>query len=216
MNNASMDLESLSLADFQKFRPLRPDLAQFSDFVLVDTYEEFLSVLYQCLYECIKVIEEDPGVRLKDDEDRLTTDFKTFLIGKGYQATHDEKIGGHCDLIVRQPLKDYVWLCEAKIHKNDYVYLKKGFNQLCTRYSPGTQNYNQCGFLIYIRQPNASEVMIKWKKRLIDCNLNDYSHKDCDTRNDLAFISTHCHESSGLPITVRHLAVVLHFNPQDR
>jgi len=209
-------LESLSLADFQQYRPLRPDLAQFADFVLVQTYEDFVNVLYQCIDECIRKMQEDRAVRKKDDEDRLTQDLKLFLCAKGYQATHDEKYGGHCDLVVRHPHKPYVWLGEAKIHRKYYAWLKKGFNQLCTRYSCGTQDANQGGILIYVFQPKAEKILAEWKKRLSECQLENYSDENCPNRPNLAFFSTHCHKSSGSPYTVRHMAVVLHFDPQDR
>lgn len=210
-----VNLESLSLADFQKFRALRPDLAQFADFVLVNSYEQFIKLLYQDIDKCIRSMEEDPAIRANDGEDRLSEDFKMFLRPIGYHVTHDEKIGGHCDLVVRHPHNAYIWLGEAKIH-NSYEYLKQGFNQLCTRYSLGTTNATQGGLLIYIRQQKAAKIITEWQTRLTECNLDDYSVQNCPTRPNLAFFSTHCHESSGLPFTVRHMAIVLHFDPQDK
>jgi hypothetical protein len=138
-----------------------------------------------------------------------------YLRGKGYHATHDEKIGGHCDLVVRQFDKPYMWLGEAKIY-DGCTYLKQGFNQLCTRYSQGTPDTNNGGLLIYIRQPKVARILTEWQKRLTKCNLDDYSAQACPNRPNLAFFSTHCHESSGLPFTVRHMAIVLHFAPQDK
>jgi hypothetical protein len=208
-------LESLSLADFQKYRALRPDLAQFADFILVNSYEQFVRVLYQNIDKCIKLMEEDPAIRKNDEEDRLTEDFKMALRPVGYHVTHDEKIGGHCDLVVRQLDKPYIWLGEAKIHK-DYGYLKQGFNQLCTRYAQGTPDTNHGGLLIYVRRPKVAHILAEWQKRLTECNLEDYSVESCPNRPNLTFFSTHCHESSGLPFTVRHMAIVLHFDPQDK
>jgi hypothetical protein len=203
------------LADFQNNPTLRPDCTDFADFVLVRTHEEFLSVLYRNIDKCIKLMEEDPSIRQDDGEDRLTDDFKLFLRAKGYQATHDEKIGGHCDLVVRQHDKPYVWLGEAKVY-DGCAYLMQGFNQLCTRYSSGATDTNQGGLLIYIRHAKAASILVKWQERLAECDLADYDAQDCPSRPKLAFFSTHCHESSGLPFRVRHMAVILHFQPQDK
>ena len=211
-----MQLESLSLADFQKLRVLRPDCAQFADFVLVKTYEEFMNVLYQNIDECIRLMESGRNLRKNDGEDRLTEDFIMYLKAKGYQAGHDENINGHSDLVIRQKDKPYLWLGEAKIHNGGYDYLMQGFNQLSTRYSLGTTDAFQGGLLIYIRQPKAAKIIDKWRKRLAAFNLDDYSESECVIKPNLAFFSTHCHESSGLPFTVRHMAIVLNFNPQDK
>jgi hypothetical protein len=211
-----MQLESLSLADFKNLRELRPDCARFADFILVQTYEEFVNILYQNIDECIRLMEGGRNLRKNDGEDRLTEDFRMFLRAKGYQARHDENINGHSDLVVSQKDKPYLWLGEAKIHDGGYTYLRQGFDQLTTRYSLGTEDAFHGGLLIYIRQPKAAKIIATWKKRLAAFKLDDYSESECAMKPNLAFFSTHCHESSGLPFTVRHMAIVLHHNPQDK
>lgn len=215
MSDTIKSLESFSLADFQNSPTIRPDCTQFADFVLAHTHEQFLKVLYQSIDDCTKLMEQDRASRENNGENRLTEDFKIFLCARGYDATRETNINGHCDLVVQQRDKPYIWLGEAKIH-NDYGYLKKGFNQLCTRYAQGTPYANHGGLLIYIYQRQAAKILSEWQKRLTECNLDDYSVQACPNRPNLAFFSTHCHASSGLPFTVRHMAIVLHFYPQDK
>lgn len=207
-----MSVDSLTLA---QIRELRPEVASYLDFALVNSPEKFLKALYSDIDACIGLMEEDPSVRQNDSEDRLTEDFKVGLRMRGYNATHDEKIGGHSDLVVRHRNLPCIWLAEAKIH-GSYDYLLKGFNQLSTRYSPGTPGNDQGGMIIYIRQKNAADILQKWKSHLEKSGLYDLTYEDCKQRPKLAFYTTHTHESSGLPYRVRHLAVVLHFDPKDR
>ncbi len=210
-------LESFTLADLRNdMQECRPDLANLANSILAKTHEEFIRVLYSDIDTCIGLMEQDPSVRKNDGEDRLTEDLKVGLIMRGYQVSHDEKIGGHADLVVRHRNLAYIWLGEAKIHDSDYDYLLQGFQQLCTRYAPGTPGTNQGGMIIYIRQAKAALIIGRWRDYLQTLSLDDYSDNDCSSRSGLAFFSTHTHESSGLPYTVRHMAVVLHFDPKDR
>lgn len=209
--NNSLTFDSLTVAQLQSplMRITCPEVAQLADLLLCGTYDRFIELLYRDIDNCIKNMEEDPKVRKQDSEDRLTEDFRTHLKARGtYIVTHDEKIGGHCDLIVRDRNQRYLWLGEAKIH-SDYAWLEKGFSQLCDSYAPGTSDANQGGLIVYIRTKMAKNVLTNWKNRLIQKNLDSYSIQECPSRKELAFFSTHTHERSGLPYKVRHMAVVL-------
>ncbi|GKX58555.1 hypothetical protein [Leminorella grimontii] len=181
--------------------------------LLCSSYEEFLDLLYKDMSECIELMEEDPKVRLHDGEDRLTTDVISFFKAKGYQASHDEMIGGHSDVVIR--FKGYMWLGEAKIHSS-YSYLMQGFSQLCTRYSSGTSNNCNGGLLIYIRNNDAASVIAEWNNRLNSVGLPNYIYSDCENRQGLSFYSQHTHSRSGLPYKVKHMGIVLGFDPQDK
>ena len=207
-------IESLSLSDLRKLGQLRPDLALFADRLLVQNYDEFIRVLYIDIDYCIAKIEEDPFVRRDDGEDRLTAELINMLNCKNYDVAHDEKVGGHSDIVVRH-LAGYLWLGEAKIHK-DYAYLEKGFNQLCTRYAPGTPNADQGALIMYIRVEDCASVVSEWRSRLRALDLPEYTDEDCPSRDVLAFYSQHKHEGSGRVMRVRHLAVKQHFDPKDR
>jgi len=207
-------IESLTLVDLRKLGELRPDLADFADRMLVQSYDEFVRVLNKDLDRCIAGIEEDRGVRQDDGEDRITAEIINILNGMNYDASHDEKVGGHSDIVVRH-LKGYLWLGEAKIH-SDYAYLEQGFNQLCTRYSPGTPNADQGGLIIYMRVQDCAAVLAKWRARVTELGLPEYEDSNCPSRDTLAFFSSHRHEGTGRAIKVRHVAVNQYFDPKDR
>ncbi|MGF6771974.1 hypothetical protein P3T18_004462 [Paraburkholderia sp. GAS199] len=206
--------ESMSLADLKKAAVFRPELGLFVDRLLVRDYADFVRVLYLDLDQCIAKLEEDPGVRQGDGEDRLTAELISMLHSRTYDASHDEKIGGHSDIVVRHH-NGYLWVGEAKIH-SDYDYLQKGFNQLTTRYSPGTPNADQGAFIVYVRNKDCATVVTRWKERLRSVKLAEYAEAECAVRQELGFYSTHKHEGSGRPMRVRHIAIKQHFDPQDR
>lgn len=203
----------LTIADLKKFALFDKSVESFLNKLLCNSYDDFVKNVYKELETCIEFMEEDPSVRKNDGEDRLTTDIIHHFRAKGYHATHDEMIGGHSDIVIKH--KDYMWLGEAKIHSN-YKYLMQGFKQLCTRYSSGTNKNCNGGLVIYIRTNDASAVIDEWKKRLDSEQLPEYSSTQCDSRQELSFHSIHKHARSGLPYKVRHMGVVLGFDPKDK
>ncbi|WP_143016670.1 hypothetical protein [Paraburkholderia phenazinium] len=202
------------MEQLQRFGQAKPEWALFADRLLVGSYEDFVRILYIDIDQCLAKIEEDPDVRSTDGEDRLTAELIGMLCSRTYDASHDEKIGGHSDIVVRHAA-GYLWVGEAKIH-SDYAYLEKGFNQLTTRYSPGTPNADQGALIAYVRVADCAGVLSTWRERLQKLGLPEYSEAECPARDNLAFFSTHKHEGSGRPMRVRHIAVKQHFNPKDR
>jgi len=188
-----------------------PSFGDFLDRTLADNYDDFVKVLYKDIDNIIFSIEENPEHVQDDSEDRLTIEIRRSLKHMGYSATHDEKCGGHTDLLVRKGT--FVWIGEAKIHK-DYAWLLKGFQQLCTRYSTGDSNQRNGGIIIYIFVENAKSVMDKWKEHLSNQDIPEFKTDICNKR-EISFISTHCHTRSGLPFIVRHMPVILSFKPKD-
>ncbi|TBR58390.1 hypothetical protein B4U84_20945 [Westiellopsis prolifica IICB1] len=172
----------------------------------------FIKIFYKDIDKVIYQIQENPELRQKDTEDRLTIEIVNLLCNLGYDASHEPKIGGHVDLAVRT--SDFVWLGEAKKYR-DNNYLWEGFQQLTTRYSSGDSNQANGGLLIYISDEDASSIMEKWQNYLLKKNLPNYSVIPCKMRS-LAFISTHRHQRSGQPFHVRHIPVMLHFDPKDK
>ncbi len=207
-----MTIENLSLRDLTNLGQFLPDLANFASRQLANTYEDFIKVIYKDIDRIVEIIQENPELRQNDIEDRLSIEIVSMLRFCGYNATHDQKFGGHTDILVRK--NNYVWIAEAKIHR-DYEYLWQGFQQLNTRYSTGDSNQKDGGILIYIRGANTKNVIDEWKKRLSNKNLQNYNSFPCPKR-ELAFYSTHTHEGSGLQFTVRHIPVILYFSPQDK
>jgi len=177
----------------------------FEDDLIRNLYKDIDKVIFQ--------IQENPELRQDDNEDRLTIDIVNPLRNLGYDVSHETKIGGHVDIAVRK--NDFLWLGEAKIYR-DNNYLWEGFQQLVTRYSTGDSNQENGGLLIYIiRHEDASSIMQKWQNYLLEKSLPGFSLRPCKMRS-LAFISTHKHERSGQAFHVRHIPVMLHFDPKDK
>lgn len=212
MTDSNFSIPNLSLKELRKLESYIPELGRFPSRLLAETYDEFINELYKDIDTLIFYKEENPELYGKDTEDRITIDIKIFLCGLGYNASHETKIGGHADLVVKK--KEFLWIGEAKIHSS-YSYLWEGFLQLTTRYSTGDCNQKDGGLLIYIRNENAKTIMDKWQTHLCSKKLPDYSFNPCSKRR-LAFFSNHKHERTGESFRVRHMGITLYFNPKDK
>jgi hypothetical protein len=208
------NIEDFSLKELQDLESHIPELSGFISRVLAKTYDEFIDVFYADIDTIINQIQKNPELRKNDSEDRLTIEIEGLLNTMGYDASHDEKVGGHADLLVKK--KTFLWIGEAKIHKS-YSYLWQGFNQLTTRYSTGDSSYQKDGgIIIYIRcHRDTKSIMKRWEQELSKKGLEDYSSMECKKRS-LSFFSTHKHQRSGEAFRVRHMPVMLYFQPQDR
>ncbi len=205
----------LSLENLNSFSDDVVGIGNFANRMLAGTYEEFISVLYDDIDKIVSKMEENPELLIKTSEDALTIQIINSLHFMGYDSSHETKIGGHADLVVKKPIKNWLWIGEAKIHK-DYAWLLKGFNQLTTRYSTGNDNNCQGGLLIYIRNINAKNVMDKWKEHLEkQDDIEELKITPCPN-NSLSFYSSHNHQRTGLEFKVRHVPLVLCFKPQDK
>lgn len=208
-----MALDTMTLGQLES-QDLDPNLALLAARLLATTYPRFIEVLYKDLDQSVTYLEETRNLRQEDGEDHLTADLIGQLQARGYDASHDQMIGGHVDIAVRHK-RGFLWLGEAKIH-SDYEYLWKGFNQLCGRYAPGTPGTLEGGLIIYVRNKDCAAVVAQWRKRIAEKALPDYAESECDARPGLAFFTTHKHTDSGLTMRVRHVAVVQHWDPPDR
>jgi len=207
-----MDIENLSLRELQNLEQYIPGLGRFPSRFLVTDYNQFIELLYKDIDDIIYQIQENPELRQKDGEDRLTIDIRDQLRRLGYDAAHDSKFGGHADLLVKKG--NFTWIGEAKIHSS-YNYLWEGFLQLTTRYSTGDSNQRDGGIFIYIRQKNVSAIIEKWKNHLLSKELPDFNSEACENR-EISFFSTHKHEGSGQDFRIKHIPVILYFQPQDK
>jgi hypothetical protein len=176
------------------------------------TYEEFVKVLYEDIDDCVRRIEEDPKVHRYDSEDRLSREIINML-SVWYDASHDELIGGHSDVVVRGP-RGFLWVGEAKIHSG-YDYMLKGFQQLATRYLRGNPLSDQGALLMYIRNQDCAKVVEKWGETLAGEKLPGYRVEECPSRKELGFRTVHKHRSSGRDVMIRHIGLNVHWDPQD-
>jgi hypothetical protein len=210
-----ISLENFTIAQLRAMGPIVPGVGIFFDRLLANTYDEFVNVLYRDIDSVLGGFQENPELLKADGEDRLTSEIKRCLKLLGYSATHDEKIGGHSDLVVRGKKDGFLWIGEAKIHAG-YDYLYQGFQQLTTRYTTGDVNQDRGGMLIYIRNNDAASVMAAWKAHLAAKVLEGYAESNCSERPNFVFYSTHKHDRAGTPFKVKHIGVILGFDPKDR
>lgn len=208
-----MEIGDLSLKELEKFEDKIPEFAGFISRNLVDNYNDFIKILYKDIDKIVFLKQENPELYQKDPENRITIDIVMSLKIMGYNAAHDTKIGGHTDISVKK--NNYTWIGEAKIFEGNSS-LWKGFQQLNTRYSTGDFNQKDGGLLIYIRNNNKTgkAVIDNWKNFLVSKKLKNYSTEECSDR-PLSFFSKHLHDRSGQIFTVKHIPLLLNFNPQD-
>ncbi|MEY3879906.1 MAG: hypothetical protein RIQ94_701 [Pseudomonadota bacterium] len=208
-----MALDGMSLSQLKELQGDVPGLGHFPERMLAKTLEEFISVLYRDMDSIVAEIEENPELRKNHSEDSLTIEIKGNLKHMGYDASHEIKIGGHADLVVKK--KEWLWIGEAKIHSS-YDYLFKGFQQLTTRYTTGSYNNCEGGMLIYIRNQNIEQIMKKWENHLKGKDeVTGLATSKC-TVNPLSFYSTHNHQRTNLPFKIRHIPFNLCFSPKDK
>lgn len=210
-----LSIQDFTIAQLRAMAPLIPGVGVFFERLLASSYEDFVSVLYKDFDSILGGFQENPELLKADGEDRLSSEIKRSLRLLGYIATHDEKIGGHSDLVVRGKMPGFLWIGEAKIH-SDYDYLYKGFQQLTTRYTTGDVNQDRGGMIIYIKNNDARSVVVQWRAHLKKKTLIDYSDEDCSDRPNFVFHSVHKHDRSGTPFKVKHIGVILGFDPKDR
>lgn len=177
---------------------------------LAGTNEAKYTAIRSALDDAINQIQLNRHLKQGLSEDQLTIEICQMLVALGFDARHDEQIGGHCDIVVKGK-NQFLWIAEAKKH-SDYNWLSKGFLQLSTRYSTGVAGQDQGEIIIYCFTRDAKNVLEKWHQKL----QNDHpcvAIFNPSTENPLEFWSQHHHESTGLPFKVRHKIVALHFDP---
>ncbi|SDO83452.1 hypothetical protein SAMN04488595_102450 [Ralstonia sp. 25mfcol4.1] len=179
---------------------------------LVETYDDFIDVLYRDLDRVIGKLQERKQLYHDSTEDPITMYIVDLLDERGYSVAHDTKIGGHVDIVVRGRDPSFLWLCEAKRDKGP-EWLAEGFEQLCLRYSNGGHNHRHGGMLVYCQGKFAARIMTNWRRHLVSLvQFEEIDVEDCP-RSPLAFVSEHIHDTSGLSYTVRHMGVALYHNP---
>lgn len=183
------------------------------DLLFMPDYSDFVRLVNKAVDMSLRRMAENPELRKERTEDELTIELITLLRQLSFDASHEAKVGGHCDITIRGH-SDYAWLAEAKRHTQGYDWIFKGFQQLNTRYSTGLPQHDHGGLIIYMYSSDTRLLMSRWQTHLA-ANQPGIAINQCDM-NPLSFISTHKHERSGLPYQVRHIPLSLHFNPQDK
>lgn len=187
------------------------------------TYVEFLNQLYSDLAKTFNSLCESAHKRLKDDEDRITTDILSQMRILGWSAYHEANNNGKVDITIDSGF--YKWIGEAKID-HDVGNLLKGFKQLFTRYTTGidyesvqerNENATECGIFFYVKKSaNYADLKLRWQKAIKDfCREKGYSVK-FEEENQIYTYSLHQHPKSGLDFKIKYMPLLLHFDPKDK
>jgi len=208
MNRFAADSLAGVLADFGM------PVAEYEDVVRRKaplSYEEWVTRLYREVDRALKGMQDAAHEFLDCSEDALTHILLIGLRGARYRASA-KTVRGNVDIVVESDDEEFRWLGEAKKFTGSHVHIKEGFLQLMTRYTDGTDG--AAGLLVYVNQTSCAKVVAKWRERVRAAEFATVDTQD-DSR-PLTFRSTHTHEVSGLPVTVRHHVVPMRFTPKDK
>lgn len=179
-----------------------------------DPYAKFVELVDMAIDWIAQDLARNPELRQGLSEDQLTVQLVLSLKSMSFDASHEMKVGGHCDILI-EARDEMLWLGEAKkIKKTNNAWLYKGFEQLNSRYSTGALNQDSGGIIIYCFAPRIDQIMSSWKKYLTR-KFADLTTSPCAI-NPFAFRSEHVHMRMGRRFKVRHTPISLHFEPKDR
>lgn len=174
-------------------------------------YETFVGLVERAITFVVGEITTDPSSKQGMSEDELTEFLRLGLKSMGFNATHDTKTGGHCDIVIEEH-GDLKWLGEAKkVDETDSNWLFQGYLQLTTRYTNGRLDHAYGGMIIYSYIENTVKMMATWQKYLFEKQPSASLH-DSNTTGTV-FTSKDVIASSGTDYFVKHIPVQLHFKP---
>lgn len=199
-----------SLAHIELLATLDPMLGRHIQRSTVSTYAQFIECLTDDFDDACGMLQERHDQYFDKKEDLITSVLVISLASMGYNATHDTKIGGHVDVVVRGKKPSHLWLGEAK-RDTSLQWIKDGFDQLCERYATGDPSQNCGALIIYCQKGDAAGCLSNWGEKLKALSLDGFSSKDCTKKPRLAFLSEHKLPSSGTAYKIRHVAVNLKF-----
>lgn len=179
------------------------------DMIMATAHEQRLTLVERAVDWVAQEFVKTSHVRQAMGEDTLTVEIVTSMKAMGFQAAHDTQYGGHCDIVV-EAQDDFLWIAEAKVHK-DYDWLLGGFEQLDRRYSTGLPGQDAGEMIIYCFGARADLVLAEYQSRLAAAR-RDVRFDDAITQG-LFRRSVHTHVNTGRDFQVRHVIVPLYFNP---
>lgn len=177
--------------------------------LMATAHEQRLRLVERAVDWVVQEFVKTSHVRQTMSEDTLTIEIVTSMKAMGFQAAHDTQYGGHCDIVV-EARDDFLWIAEAKKHK-DYHWLLAGFEQLDRRYSTGLAGQDSGEMIIYCFGARADLVLSEYQSRLTAAR-RDVRFDDAITEG-LFRRSVHTHVNTGRDFHVRHVIVPLYFNP---
>ncbi|WP_298235665.1 hypothetical protein [uncultured Azohydromonas sp.] len=199
-----------SLLHYETVCLLDPLLARRLKRSTVSTYQDFISMLMEDMDRVCEKVQERRDQYYDKKEDLITSVIVIALDAMDYNATHDTKIGGHVDIVVRGKNPSFLWIGEAK-RDSSISWVSQGFVQLCDKYATGNKNQDHGGLLIYCQNKDAVGRLTEWEENLRAQNLPEYEKEACPLLPETAFISKHRLSTSGTKFKVRHISLNLNF-----
>ncbi|MBY5700544.1 hypothetical protein [Rhizobium leguminosarum] len=175
-----------------------------------DSHSEWVSLIEEAVDYIGQAMVNTREIYQQSREDALTIHITEHLKDLNFDAGHETKRGGHCDIVVYGK-QSYLWVAEAKIHR-DYDWLLAGVDQLLTRYASGLVGQDSGELLIYHFGRRTDTVVDHWEQRLREAH-PEAGVSRCKG-DDQVLRSTHKHEGTGRPYRVRHKALSLYFDPK--
>ncbi|WP_439465045.1 hypothetical protein [Roseateles sp. NT4] len=178
-------------------------------------YPQFVDTLHRDIDELVQRMEQNPHRFENQSEDDISYFIGSNLESMGYLATFGEQHGGSVDITIRSTTKKWFWTSEAKVYRK-LDDMREGFLQFTTRYSPFDWQDARGGAFIYVKAGDANDKITTWRDYLKDNPPPELTLANCPTRPSFSFYSSHKHQNSGLPMSVRHIGIVLNVAPKDK
>lgn len=210
-----MTMKNISLADVQALICGNVLSSNFIRRTLVETYDDFVDVLYDDMDIVISTLEENPQHYFEDEEDKITHSIVSMLKMRGYCATQGTTAGGNVDITVSGPKPLWSWIGEAKIYSS-LTSLDEGLLQLTTRYRNISPLFASRGILAYTKRRDPTALLKEWDDHVQTKDLVGLVRIECEKRPGLAFITVHKDDASGQLVRIRHNSIALYHLPEDR
>lgn len=208
--------DQLSIAEIQRMHATCPAARRLLERELCNSYEKFVSLVYEELDEIFKLMEANPQLYNPLLEDQLTNFIVSHLFRAGFPSEQGAARGGSVDFLVRFARDSWTWVGEAKIFTS-VASMREGFLQLATRYRIDHEGKPQGGLIGYLKSSEPDVKLKEWFEEL--ANLKQIDCGACHSifpRKRHEFYSEHYHNGIGLTLRVRHTLVTLYHRPLDK
>lgn len=233
MKPAETQKETIDSFTVAQLRLVKPNLISHIEASFIDTYEAFLTYLYEELDEIICDMEANrdqfqaKNEAIDYNEDAISNYIMFGLRRSKIFTALPVEIAGRTDICITFQGERWRWIGEAKFDKN-YSYVAGGFKQLTTRYASFDPEQREGGILIYCKTHPMATFSSEFREKLECCTFleketlldHKISTKNCTSpyRSEFSFFTESTLPDLGgeirykariMPIGLRHL-------PQDK
>lgn len=211
-----MDRDNLTLGAIKLIQPAVVDAI---DAFFITNYEEFVCSVSHKVERIIKELQTQPQIYGTLSEDALTHIIVSSLRLADFNAVKDPEQGGHVDIQVTYPGRDFLWSAEAKLDRSQ-SHVHEGFVQLTTRYATGLPEQHCGAVIIYNAKHPVAPFLSDVKETLkgkVDQNM---TFTACNRLPNQSFYIQVPLNRLGVDanyrFNLRYLAVSLYFRPLDK